>query len=66
MAKPVEMSLHFACMAIMTKYVVLTKDKGFGIDDQLTVEQSTAILAEAMTSFTEDLEKKLRIDRKRE
>lgn len=53
-------------MAMMTKYVVLTKDKGFGIDNQLTVEQSTAILAEAMASFTEDLEKKLRIDRKRD
>ncbi|MBQ4126628.1 MAG: hypothetical protein IJD72_01490 [Alistipes sp.] len=43
------MSLNFACMAIMVKYVSLVKDKGLGIDDQLTVEQSTAILAEAMT-----------------
>jgi hypothetical protein len=64
MAKPGEMSLNFACMAIMTKYVSLVKDKGLGIDDQLTVEQSTAILAEAMTTFAEDLDKKLRVDRK--
>lgn len=51
-------------MAIMVKYVSLVKDKGLGIDDQLTVEQSTAILAEAMTTFAEDLDKKLRVDRK--
>ncbi|MBR5812404.1 MAG: hypothetical protein IKY80_05325 [Alistipes sp.] len=66
MVKPGEMSLNFACMAIMTKYVSLVKDKGLGIDDQLTVEQSTAILAEAMTTFAEGLDKKLRIDRKRD
>lgn len=53
-------------MAIMVKYVSLVKDKGLGIDDQLTVEQSTAILAEAMTTFAEDLDKKLRVDRKRD
>ncbi len=53
-------------MAILVKYVSLVKDKGLDTDDQLTVEQSTAILAEAMTTFAEDLDKKLRIDRKRD
>lgn len=59
MAKPDEMPLYFALMAIMVKYVSLMKDRGFEIDSQLTVEQSLAILAEAMTSFQKDLERRI-------
>ena len=43
----------------MVKYVSLMKDRGFEIDSQLTVEQSLAILAEAMTSFQKDLERRI-------